>query len=136
MPIEVGSFSLGAVVGTLIGAIASHFLTKSREAQNRHIDVFNREADALAKVLREERESPHSSCMPDFSAFRRVLKNRELTKFDKGIEAYSSAKANAQLTIDQILQGDAIRISGYSSYIDPAPIIVAVDQLLEFTKRK
>lgn len=140
MPIEVGSFSLGAVAGAVVGslvtAVAAHFLAKDRDAQNRHIEVFNREADALAKVLREERESPHSSCKPDFSAFRRVLKDRELAKFDKAVEAYSSAKANARLTIDQVLQGDVVRVSGHSSYVDPAPIVTAVDKLLEFTKRK
>lgn len=136
MPIELGSFSLGAGVGSLITAVAGHYLAKTRDAQNRYIEVFNREADALAQVLREERESPHSSCTPDFSAFRRVLKNPELAKFDNAVETYSSAKANARLTIDQVLQGDVVRISGHSSYVDPAPIIAAVSKLLEFTKRK
>lgn len=136
MPIEVGSFSLGAGVGSLITAFTAHFLAESRDAQNRYIEVFNSEADALAKVLWEEKESPHSGCEPDFSAFRRALKNRELAKFDRAVEAYCSAKANARLTIDQVLQGDVVRISGYSSYVDPAPIVTAVDKLLEFTKRK
>lgn len=136
MPIEFGSFSLGFIAGSLIIATASHFLAKSRDAQNRHIDVFNKEADALAKVLREEREYPHSSCEPGFSAFRRVLKSRELAKFDQAVEAYTSAKTSAQLTIDDILQSNIVRISGHSSYKDPAPIIAAVDRLLVFTKRR
>jgi len=140
MPIEYESFSLGAGVGATLGilatALTNHVLATVRDARNRHIEVFNKEADALARVLREEREYPHSGCDPDFSAFRRVLKSRELAKFDQAVEAYNSAKANAQLTIDDILQSNIVRISGHSSYKDPAPIIAAVDWLLAFTKRR
>jgi len=136
MPIEYGSFSLGAIAGSFATAIVAHLLATDRDTRNRHIEVFNKEADALARVLREEREYPHSGCDPDFSAFRRVLKKRELVKFDKAVETYNSAKANAQLTIDEILQGGVVRVSPYSSYKDPEPIIAAVDRLLVFTKRR
>jgi len=34
MPIELGSFSLGALGGTIIGAFVGHFLTKDQGAGN------------------------------------------------------------------------------------------------------
>lgn len=49
MPIELGSFSLGSVAGGVVGIIAGHYLTKSRDKETRVIKHFN---DA-AHIFRE-----------------------------------------------------------------------------------
>lgn len=46
MPIELGSFSLGSVAGGIVGVIAGHYLTKSRNTEDREIKGSN---DAAAK---------------------------------------------------------------------------------------
>jgi hypothetical protein len=41
MPIELGSFSLGTVVGGVIVGFVNHYLTKSRNVEDRKISEFN-----------------------------------------------------------------------------------------------
>lgn len=45
MPIEFGSFSLGAIAGGIIIGVANHFLSKSRSEEYRKIGEFNKAAD-------------------------------------------------------------------------------------------
>jgi len=44
MPIEPGNFSLGVLAGGLIGTLAGHYLTKSRNSEERKICSFNKAA--------------------------------------------------------------------------------------------
>jgi len=44
MPIEFGSFSLGAIAGGIVIGIANHFLSKSRNKEDRTIAEFNKAA--------------------------------------------------------------------------------------------
>ena len=51
MPIEVGSFSLGAAAGTALGAVIGHYLTKSRDTENRSIQLRNATGEELRNAL-------------------------------------------------------------------------------------
>jgi len=47
MPIEPGSFSLGAVAGGATGAFIAHLLTKSRDKESRNVKDFNEASKAF-----------------------------------------------------------------------------------------
>lgn len=134
MPIEIGSFSLGMVAGGAIVGVINHFLAKSRDIEARAAKDFNVVADALAEILIKERSSPNPSSNIDFSAFRRVVNQRELSSFDKCIEEYNKTK-NDTVINDYKDSGPLVRL-GSVSYHDPTPIIAAIDKLLKFTIRK
>jgi hypothetical protein len=54
MPIELGSFSLGTVVGGVVVGVFNHYLTKSRNTEERNIKEFNQAASAFrSKILAE-----------------------------------------------------------------------------------
>lgn len=54
MPIELGSFSLGSVAGGIVGAVVAHYLTKSRDTEDRKIKEFNQAAATFRnRVLTE-----------------------------------------------------------------------------------
>ncbi|UTG93650.1 hypothetical protein [Geobacter sulfurreducens] len=54
MPIELGSFSLGTVVGGVVVGVFNHYLTKSRNTEERKIKEFNQAAATFrGKVLAE-----------------------------------------------------------------------------------
>ena len=54
MPIELGSFSLGSVAGCAVGALVSHFLTKSRNTEGRRIKEFNEAAAKFRTAFKDE----------------------------------------------------------------------------------
>ena len=54
MPVELGSFSLGAIAGGIVIGIANHFLSKSRTREDRTIVEFNKTASAFRKAFRQE----------------------------------------------------------------------------------
>ena len=54
MPIELGSFSFGTVVGGIVCATAAHYLTKSRNIENRRIKEFNGAAAKFRTVFKDE----------------------------------------------------------------------------------
>lgn len=56
MPIELGSFSLGSVAGGIVGTIATHYLTKSRNTEERKIKEFNQAADTFRSTILAELE--------------------------------------------------------------------------------
>jgi hypothetical protein len=134
MPIELGSFSLGSVAGTIVGGIAGHYLTKVRDKEARDIKDFNTAAEVLAGVLILERRGPMPTCNIDFSIFRRVLIGKELIDFDKCVEEYHRSISQAKIIYAND-GGDLMRV-GASWYQDANPIITEIDKLLEFTKRK
>lgn len=51
MPIELGSFSLGASAGTAVGAVIGHYLTKSRDTENRRIQLRNATGEEFRNIL-------------------------------------------------------------------------------------
>lgn len=54
MPIELGSFSLGSIAGGIVGAIAGHYLTKSRNTEERKAKIFNAAASAFRDAFAPE----------------------------------------------------------------------------------
>lgn len=108
MPIEFGSFSVGAVVGGVIVGTANHFLTKSRDKEYRAIKEFNEAGKNLRNAFTPELaalRSPASDNPPDpynllFGAFerhriavtefRRFLKGRTQRDFDIAWQKYYS----------------------------------------------
>lgn len=137
MQIEIGSFSIGVVLGMVIGgsivALVNHFLAKSRDAQTRLIKDFNEAADALAEILTKEKETPHPNSSIDFFHFRRVLNKRTLRGFNRCVAKYEKAKNDSPISYSQDY-GDVFIIGAH--YDDIHPIVDAIDELLAFTKRK
>jgi len=133
MPIEIGSFSVGFVVGGAIVGTINHFLAKSRDIENRTIQQFNEAADDLAKILTDERSSPNPNRNIDFFNFRRVLSKRSLRRFDKCVEKYEKTKNDSPTSYSQE-SGDVVIIGTH--YHDNSPVIAEIDNLLKFTKRK
>jgi hypothetical protein len=54
MPIEFGSFSLGAIAGGIVIGIANHYLSKSRNKEQREINEFNNAAAIFRDVFLPE----------------------------------------------------------------------------------
>ena len=54
MPIELGSFSLGAIAGGIVIGIANHYLSKSRNKEEREITEFNKAAAIFRDVFLPE----------------------------------------------------------------------------------
>ena len=118
------------VIGAMLGNWVSHRFSDYRDRRKER----NEAADRLDSVLRKEREGPMPDTSIDFSEFIRVINGRELTRFDKCIEKYHQAKRNAEIVIPEN-NGPLIRIStGW--YHDTNPIVSAIDNLREYTKRK
>jgi len=134
MPVELGSFSIGFVAGGAVVGVINHFLAKSRDEESRTAKDFNAAADIMADILRKERNCPTPGSNIDFFAFRRVLYKRDLARFDKCIEEYERAIKSAQ--IKHYDNSGGLVICGQGRFYDEAPIVAAIDKLLEFTKRK
>jgi hypothetical protein len=131
MPLELGSFSLGAVAGGVAVGFFNHYLAKSRDEENRTAKDFNEIADPLSVILENERDAPSTLGNIDFTAFRRVLSERELKRFNACVAEYEKAKENSSIVSDS---GNFVRLGG--SYKDTSEIAAAVDKLLKFTKRR
>jgi hypothetical protein len=54
MPIEFGSFSIGAAAGGFVVGLVNHFLTKSRDKESRAIKEFNEAAKSLRDAFGPE----------------------------------------------------------------------------------
>lgn len=54
MPIELGSFSFGAIAGGIVIGIANHYLSKSRNKEEREITEFNKAAFAFRDAFLQE----------------------------------------------------------------------------------
>ena len=108
MPIEFGSFSIGAVVGGIIVGVTNHFLTKSRDKETRAIKEFNEAGKKLRAAFSEELaalRSPIADDPPDpyilllgaferhrvaVTEFRRFLKGSSRRNFDTAWQEYYS----------------------------------------------
>jgi len=51
MPIELGSFSIGVIAGGIIIGFANHFLSKSRNREDRTIAEFNKAATTFRNAF-------------------------------------------------------------------------------------
>ena len=135
MPFEMGSFSLGFVAGGLVIQLGNHLLAKSRDKESRDVKDFNAAADILAEFLIKERCGPMPATNFDFSAFRRVLKGKELREFDEAVAEYHGTRRNAEIIFPND-PGPLVRIGGTGFYRDVNPIVATIDKLLLFTTRR
>ena len=140
MPIELGSFSLGAVAGSAVGGIIGHLLTGVRDKKARDAKDFNEVAGPIAEILRKERRFPTPGSKIDFANFRRVLSNGELRRFDKTVEEYEKAKEeekdNVYAPVDFTIGEEGRFMNTDRYYHDSSSIKAAIDRLLKFTERK
>lgn len=79
MPIELGSFSLGSTVGGVIGVVAGHFLTKSRDTEQRRIQHFNNTAAVFREAFVPELAELKSPTLSEPTDIYHML----VTAFDK-----------------------------------------------------
>ncbi len=114
-------------VATVIGIIIAVLINDRNN--------FNSAADILDAILRKERCGPHPFTNIDFSAFKRVLSKQENIRFDRCVEKYHQTKRNPENIIYDKNNTDLTHPS-CCWYHDANPIIEAIDELLEFTKRK
>ncbi|SRR6266568_54519 len=119
------------ILGALLGNWLSHYFSGNRDRRKE----FNDAADILDAILRKERKYPSPSTIIDFSAFRRVLKDQKLSSFDICVEEYKTTIINAQIE-HYPFEGEGFLVAGSGRFQDKAPIVAALDKLLEFTKRK
>lgn len=80
MPIETGSLSLGALVGILIGTVASHYLTKSRNSEERQF-----------KMIIDASENIKNASLNHQLASSRNIEAIRITEFNKGAAEFRSA---------------------------------------------
>jgi len=112
----------------IVGFLAGHFLAIGRDRRKE----FNDAADALAKILSKEKVFPNpQGCIIDFSTFRRVLSNKELSRFDRCVVEFENAKKDTKTNINHNNGRDALML-----YHNTSSIITAIEKLEEFTKRK
>ena len=106
MPIELGSFSLGALAGGMIVSLANHFLSKSRERESRKITDFNKAATDFQCAFIDAKQKLRDDPLADWNGvlnpdvlleheraaleFRQYLSANERTRFDKDWNAYFS----------------------------------------------
>ena len=114
MPIELGSFSIGAVAGSLVTALANHFLAQSRNRKERELQQFNTCADEFTKFFdglldkisnpiagtsfddpNEENNCVYSILKSSFDdqgkaieKFKRILSDKERDQFKQAWEAF------------------------------------------------
>lgn len=101
MPIELGSFSLGAVAGSAVGALIGHYLTKSRNTEDRLVQHRNAIATELNKALIsstskiENGQDNFKVIKEDFPAqyeimlrFTHCLNGKELERFNADWDEY------------------------------------------------
>lgn len=134
MPFELGSFSLGVLAGSAITILSEHLLARVRDVEGRSAENFNEKAIALAEILTRERIEPSPGSNIDFVPFSLVLGKRELSKFNKCVAEYESAKESAELKPYD--NSGPFIVIGSGRYQDSAPIVAAIDKLLKFTKRR
>lgn len=98
MDFDLSSLGVGAVVGALVGALATHYLTRSRSAEDRRFATFNSAAHAFREAFSTELAALESlsreklafdildQALPKHEAavsvFRRSLSERELALFE------------------------------------------------------
>ncbi len=101
MPIELGSLSIGAVVGGIIVGLANHFLSKSRAKESGKIAAFNKAAiDFRNAFLTEATFLKYDANIGGLGGSNRlhgVLKNGYLRQL-KAIEVFKSYLSPAEIS--------------------------------------
>ncbi len=127
--IKILTTPLFSLVTLLLGFLIGNRLAIGRDRRKE----FNTAADVLDEILTKERDSPRPYSNIDFYPFRRVLSKWDLRSLNKCVEKYEKTKNDAPRFYSQDCGG--LVIVG-CFYQDSTPIIVEIDKLLKFTKRK
>lgn len=134
MPIDLGSFSLGTLAGSLIGVWAGHHLANVRDKNKRDAEDFNQAAELLAQTLKAERTGPKPTTNIDFNPFQRVLDKKELVNFNRCVDGYNQARSKPDnICTDE--SGNPMSV-GRWYYKNPNPIVEEIDKLIKFTEKK
>lgn len=123
MPIELGSFSVGSVVGTIVGAIAGNFFAIGRDWRKE----FNETADDIFTKLTDEHRhigNFNGVTKIEFQLFRRRMHLWNRGRFDHCVEEYYEAKRVKHRK----------ETEGFHHQGTPE-IRAAIEKLLKFTKR-
>lgn len=116
-----------AIVTFLIGILFSNYFTLHRDNRN----DFNTAAEILHKILLKERSAITLDVnIPtdiEFRTFGRHLSDSQWIDFDNEVIQYRRTKT------DNIKSSQT---DGNYGFHDKVPIIVAIDRLIKFTKRK
>lgn len=101
MPIELGSLSIGAVVGGIIVGLANHFLSKSRAKESGKITAFNKAAiDFRSAFLTEATFLKHDANIGGLGGSNRlhgILRNGYLRQL-KVIEIFKSYLSASEIS--------------------------------------
>ena len=146
MPIELGSFSLGAIVGGIVVGVCNHFLAKSRIEEDRSIKEFNEAARKYREVFsvlitqlntRSPGTSPNASkiigqAYPEHLAatdeFRNHLSAKDIPTFSKAWEEYDAGRKNGEYS-------DRYKDSKSTNPVLPHMVALQrIEKLIEFAK--
>jgi len=99
MPIEPGNLSLGVLAGGLIGAFASHYLTKSRSSEDRKISDFNKAAAEFRCAFTDEvRLVAESTTETDFE---KIFNEAYIRQFNALIRFQAYLSENDRIEIEK-----------------------------------
>jgi len=154
MPIEFGSFSLGTVVGGVVVGVFNHFLTKSRNTEDREIKEFNEASAKFREAFKSELLSLNTALTENYidacdllkSAFekhrlavfdfRLFLKGKRQEEFDQAWRNYYGYDGDQSVKLEFLL-----KYSGKGYGVDEARsrravAIAKIEKLLEFAGHK
>lgn len=99
MPIEPGNFSLGVLAGGLIGAFASHYLTKSRSSEDRKISDFNKAAAEFRCAFTDEQRLVAESTTE--TDFEKIFNEAYIRQFNALIRFQAYLSENGRIEIEK-----------------------------------
>jgi hypothetical protein len=154
MPIELGSFSLGSVAGGIVGAIAGHYLTKSRNTEDRKIKEFNDASANFRDAFKSELLSLNTALTKDYIDacdllqaafekhrlavfdFRLFLRGNRQEEFDQAWRDYYGYDGDQKVKLEFLLKYSGKGYGGEEARSRRAAAIANIEKLLEFAGHK
>jgi len=154
MPIELGSFSLGTVVGGVVVGFFNHFLTKSRNTEDRKIKEFNDMSAKFRDAFKSELLSLNTALTKDYIDacdllqaafekhrfavfdFRLFLKGKRQEEFDQAWRNYYCYDGNQSVKLEFLLKYSGKGYGGEEARNRRAAAIANIEKLLEFAEHK
>lgn len=154
MPIELGSFSFGAVSGGAVGALISHYLTKSRNIEDRKIKTFNDASAKFRDAFKSELLALNTSLTINYidahdllqSAFekhrlavfdfRPFLHGKRLAGFDQAWRNYYGFDGNQNVKVEFLAKYSGDGYGGEEKRRRRSLAVTNIEKLLEFATHK
>lgn len=154
MPIELGSFSLGSVAGGIIGAIAGHYLTKSRNTEDRKIKEFNEASAKFRDAFKSELLSLNTALTENYIDacdllkaafekhrlavfdFRLFLKGKRQGEFEQAWRDYYGYDEDQNVRVEFLLKYAGRGFGGEEARNRRSLAIANIEKLLEFAENK